>query len=107
MVTANPWPERGVLVSRVIEGTEGADVVYSPTEGATVSTSQNIPCPQAPRDRTTKIIHMEEPMAPSTYEVEDVLVWTSVVGTALGPVVVQCPKAVECQGGNVGVGGLM
>ena len=104
---ANPWPERGVLVSRVIEGTEGADVVYSPTEGATVSTSQNIPCPQAPRDRTTKIIHMEEPMAPSTYELEDVLVWASVVGTALGPVVVQCPKAVECQGENVGVGGLM
>jgi len=26
-----------------LEGTEGADVVYSPTEGATVSTSQNIP----------------------------------------------------------------
>ena len=50
---------------------------------------------------------MEEPMAPSTYEVEDVLVWTSVVGTALGPVVVQCPKAVECQGGKVGVGGLV
>ena len=56
---------------------------------------------------TSKIVHMEEPMAPSTYEVEDVLVWTSVVGMALGPVVVQCPKAVECQGVKVGVGGLV
>ena len=46
-------------------------------------------------------------MAPSTYELEDVLVWASVVGMALGPVVVQCPKAVECQGENVGVGGLV
>ena len=52
MVTAKPLSERGVHDARVIEGTEGADVVYSPTEGETVSTSQNIPCPQAPRDRT-------------------------------------------------------
>ena len=43
MVTAKPLSERGVHDARVIEGTEGADVVYSPTEGATVSTSQNIP----------------------------------------------------------------
>ena len=50
---------------------------------------------------------MEEPMTRSTYELEDVLVWTSVVGMALGPVVVQCPKAVDCQGGKVGEGGLV
>ena len=106
MVTAKPLSERGVHDARVIEGTEGADVVTAPPREQQCQPARTS-LPQAPRDRTTKIIHMEEPMAPSTYEVEDVLVWTSVVGTALGPVVVQCPKAVECQGGKVGVGRLV
>ena len=82
------WPEQGVLVPGVREGTEGSEGVCSPTEGAT---SQNI-LPQAPRDRTTnQIILMKEHMAPSTYEIEDVLVWTLVGGMALEPDVVQCP----------------
>ena len=52
--------------------------------------------PQDPRDRPPKLIHMEEPKAPAKYEAEDVLVWTSVGGMALGPEWIQCPNAVEC-----------
>ena len=51
------------------EGTEGAEVVCSPMEGATVSTGQT---PGAPGDWTTnQRIHMEGPMALATYVAED------------------------------------
>jgi hypothetical protein len=40
MLAANHWTELGVPDGRVGEGTEGAEGVYSPTEGATLSTGQ-------------------------------------------------------------------
>ena len=44
-------------------------------------------------------------MALAKYEAEDVLVWTSVGGMALGPECIQCHNAVECQDQKVGAGG--
>jgi hypothetical protein len=100
MNTDKPWPERGVVVSRVKEGTEGAEGICSHSEGAT---RQNIP-PQAPRDRTTnQIILMKEPMAPATYEIEDVLVWTSVGGWPLSLRWFNASNAVEYQEEKAGV----
>ena len=73
MLVANHWIEPGVLNGRVGEGTEGAEGICSPMEGATVSTSQT---PGAPRDWTTnQRVHMEGSMAPVTYVAEDGLVW--------------------------------
>ena len=93
MVIAKPWPEQVVLVPGVREGTEGAERVCRPTEGAT---SPDIP-PQAPRDRTTnQIILMKEHMAPSTYEIEYVLVCTSVEEWPLSLRWFNAPNAVEC-----------
>jgi hypothetical protein len=62
----------GVPDGGVGEGIDGADRVYSPKEGATVSIGQN---PRAPGDWTTnQKIHMERPMALAAYVAEDVLV---------------------------------
>ena len=41
MLAANHWTEPGVPNEGVGEGTEGAERVCSPMEGATVSTGQN------------------------------------------------------------------
>ena len=53
MVTAKPLPERGVHYARVIEGTEGADVVTAPPREQQCQPARTS-LPQAPRDRTTK-----------------------------------------------------
>ena len=73
MLSANHWTEHGVSNGGVGEGTEGAERVCSPMEGATVSTT--VQTLEAPRDWTTNLrIHMEGPMAPATYIAEDGLV---------------------------------
>ena len=48
---------------------------------------------------------MEEPTAPAKYEAEDIIVWTSVGGMALGPERVRCPSVEEYQDRKVEVGG--
>ena len=74
MFTANHWIEHRDPNGGVGEGTEGAEGVCSPMEGATVSTGQTPP-PGAPRDWTTnQRVHMEGPMALATYVAEDGLV---------------------------------
>ena len=66
-LVANQWTECRVLDGGVGEGTEGAEWICSPMEGATVSTGQT---PGAPRTgpplrvytwRTTQSVHMEGP----------------------------------------------
>jgi hypothetical protein len=56
-------------------GIEGAEVVCSTMEGATVSTGQIPPTPELPRDWTTnQRVQMERPMTKATYVAEDGLV---------------------------------
>ena len=62
----------GVLDGGVREGTEGAEGVRSPMEGATVSTDQT---PVARGDWTTnQRLHMEGSIAPAAYVTGDGLV---------------------------------
>ena len=69
MLTVNHWIELGVLDRGTGEGTEGAEDMYCPIWGATVSTSQTL------RDWTTnQIEHMQELMGPDAQEEEDGLV---------------------------------
>ena len=75
MLAANHWTEHGVPDRGVREGTEEAKGIYSPMEGATVSTNQTLTLPRAPRDWTTnQRIHMEGPIAPVAYVAEDGLI---------------------------------
>ena len=72
MLTANHWTELRVPDGAVGEETEGAEVVCSPMEGATMSTGQT---PRAPGDWTTnQRIHMEGPLALAEYVTETGLV---------------------------------
>jgi hypothetical protein len=65
MVAANHYPECGVPEGGVGEGTEGAEGVCSPMEGATVSTGQ-IPGP--PGEWTTnQMMYIEGSMALVAY----------------------------------------
>lgn len=54
MLSANHWTECVVPDGGVGEGTEGAEGVCSPMEGATVSTGQTPPPVGVPRDWITK-----------------------------------------------------
>jgi hypothetical protein len=64
MLTANHWTEQRVHDRGGGEGTEGAEGICSPMDGATVSASQNPHTHRAPRNWTTnKKVHMEGPMA--------------------------------------------
>ena len=72
MLAVNYWTEYRIPDGGVGEGTEGAEGVCSPMEGATVSTGQT---PRAPGDWTTnQRIHMGGPMVLVTYVAEDGLV---------------------------------
>ena len=71
MLAANHWTEHGVPNGGVREGTEEAKGIYSPMEGATVSTNQTLTLPRAPRDWTTnQRIHMEGPRPQAPYVAE-------------------------------------
>jgi hypothetical protein len=72
MLETYHWIEYWIPSEGVREGTEGAEEVCRPVEGATVSTGQ---IPGTPGDMTTnQRAHMEEPMALATYVAEDGLV---------------------------------
>ena len=104
MLAANHWTELGVPDGGVGEGTEGAEGVCSPMEGATVSTGQT---PQSSQglDYQPKSTHGGTHGAGRLICGRGWLCWTSVGGAPLGPEGVQCPSVGECQGKKTGVGG--
>jgi hypothetical protein len=82
------------------EGTEGAEGVCSPMEGATVSTGLT-PLELLGNWTTNQRVHAEGPMTLGTYVAEDGLVghqWDE------RPKGVRWPNVGECQGGKMGVG---
>jgi hypothetical protein len=91
-------PDRGVG-----EGTEGAEGVRSPMEGATISRDQNLWSswgldhqPKNTHEATHGIGYLSTRGWPCL---------TSVGEEALGPEGVWCPSVGECQGGRTGIGG--
>ena len=72
MLEASNWTEHRVPNGGTVEGSEGAEEVFSLIRGATVSTGQIL---RAPRDWTTsQRVYMEELRALATYVAEDDLV---------------------------------
>ena len=93
MVTAKPGLSKGSLSPELEKGLKELRGFAAPLSEQPARTSP----PQAPRDRTTnQIILMKEHMAPSTYEIEDVLVCTSVEEWPLSLRWFNAPNAVEC-----------
>jgi hypothetical protein len=85
------------------KGTEGAEDVYSPMEGATVSTGQIL-------QSSWGLGHQSKNTHGVTHGAGHICgrrwpCWTSVGEEALRPESVQCPSVGECQGGGTGVGG--
>ena len=84
MHSANHWTEL-----RDGEGTEGAEGIYSPMEGATMSPGQTL---RAPGDWTTnQRVHMERSMALATYVAQDGLVGHQREERPLGLIVFDAP----------------
>jgi hypothetical protein len=92
----------GVPDEGVGEGAEGAEGVYSPMEGARVSTGQ-IPQSSQVLDHQPKTTHVETHGA-GRIPGRGWPCWTSVGGESLGPDGVQCSSVGDCHGGKTGEG---
>jgi hypothetical protein len=82
-------------------------LVYRASSRTARATQRNPVLKNKNKNKQTKRVHMEGPMAPAAYVAEDGLVGASMGEEALCPVKVQCSIVGECQGREAGVSGLV